>query len=124
MILSTAKQKKETPVVFHTVTADYSQPGWPVTSALDGKQDTGWGIAGAIGKSHSAVFAIQKGLVVEGGSVLAFVLNQQFTDGKHSIGKFRLLVEQEVQNSPSVKSSSEDLGKGRKKKQAANTQNE
>ena len=115
VILPTATQKKETPVVFRAVTADYSQAGWPVTSALDGKQDTGWGIAGAIGKSHSALFTIQKGLVVEGGSVLALVLSQQFTDGSHSIGKFRLLVEQEVQNSASVKSSSEDLGKGKKK---------
>ena len=124
VILPTATQKKETPVIFNAVTADYSQAGWPVTSALDGKQDTGWGIAGAIGQSHSAVFTIQKGLVVEGGSVLAFVLSQQFTDGRHSIGKFRLLVEQEVQNKESVKSSSEDLEKGREKKQAANTQNE
>ena len=103
-ILPAAAQEKETPVVFKAVTADYSQVGWPVASALDRKQDTGWGIAGAIGKSHSAVFTIQEAQVIEGGSVLAFVLSQQFTDGRHSIGKFRLLVEQEVQNLASVKS--------------------
>ena len=45
-ILPAAAQDKETPVVFKAVTTDYSQAGWPVASALDRKQDTGWGIAG------------------------------------------------------------------------------
>ena len=114
-ILPAAAQDKETPVVFKAVTADYSQAGWPVASALDRKQDTGWGIAGAIGKSHSAVFTIQEAQVIEGGSVLAFVLSQQFTDGRHSIGKFRLLVEQEVQNLASAKSLRGAFEKGREK---------
>ena len=114
-IVPAAAQDKETPVVFKAVTADYSQAGWPVASALDRKQDTGWGIAGAIGKSHSAVFTIQEAQVIEGGSVLAFVLSQQFTDGRHSIGKFRLLVEQEVQNLASAKSLRGAFEKGREK---------
>ena len=114
-IVPAAAQDKETPVVFKAVTADYSQAGWPVANAFDRKQDTGWGIAGAIGKSHSAVFTIQEAQVVEGGSVLAFVLSQQFTDGRHSIGKFRLLVEQEVPNLASSKSSSGAFKKDREK---------
>ena len=114
-ILPTAAQKKETPVVFNAVTADYSQAGWPVASAIDKEQNTGWGIAGAIGKSHSAVFTIEGAPVIKEGSVLAFVLSQQFTDGSHSIGKFRLLVEQEVQNLESEKSLREALGKDSKK---------
>ena len=80
-----------------------------------GEQNTGWGIAGAIGKSHSAVFTIEGAPVIKEGSVLAFVLSQQFTDGRHSIGKFRLLVEQEVQNLESEKSLREALVKGSKK---------
>jgi hypothetical protein len=114
-ISPTAAQKKETPVVFNAVTADHSQAGWPVASAIDGKQNTGWGVAGAIGKSHFAVFTIQEAPVIKEGSVLAFVLSQQFTDGRHSIGKFRLLVEQEVQDLASEKSSSAALGKDSKK---------
>ncbi len=114
-ILPTAAQNKETPVVFNAVTADYSQAAWPVASAIDGKQNTGWGIAGAIGKSHSAVFTIKGAPVIKEGSVLAFVLSQQFTDGRHSIGKFRLLVEQEVQNLESKKSLREALEKDSKK---------
>ena len=74
-----------------------------MASAIDGKQNTGWGIAGAIGKSHSAVFTMKEAPVIKEGSVLAFALSQQFTDGRHSIGKFRLLVEQEEQNSAPVK---------------------
>ena len=49
------------------------------------------------------------------GTVLAFALSQQFTDGRHSIGKFRLVVEQEVQDLASEKSSREALGKDSKK---------
>ena len=114
-VLPTAAQKKETPVVFNTVTADHSQAGWPVASAIDGKQNTGWGIAGAIGKSHSAVFTMKEAPVIKAGTVLAFVLSQQFTDVRHSIGKFRLVVEQEVQDVASEKSSREALGKDSKK---------
>ena len=86
-----------------------------MASAIDGKQNTGWGIAGAIGKSHSAVFTMKEAPVIKAGTVLAFALSQQFTDGRHSIGKFRLVVEQEVQDVASEKSSREALGKDSKK---------
>jgi hypothetical protein len=47
--------------LFHA-TAGYSQDGFEVAKALDGDDKTGWGIGGATGKPHAAVFELVKPL--------------------------------------------------------------
>ena len=49
-----------------------------------------------VGKSHVAVFQLKKPLKLEAGQRLAFTLDQQYPDGKHLLGKFRI----SVTNSP------------------------
>ena len=107
--------------MFTTATADYSQNGWPVANARDQKEDTGWGIAGAIGKSHIATFQTAAHTPIKGGTTLVFTMSQQFPDGEHSIGKFRLFVEQGTSGSDSVKTPDKPAEKDNQKKKAANS---
>lgn len=97
--VATADNKTPTmPVNLTAVTADYSQKGWNIAGAIDGNTETGWGIAGAIGASHTATFDVAADPAVSNGSQLLVVLDQQFADGGHSIGKFRLLAQQKVES--------------------------
>ena len=42
-------------VSLHAPSADFSQDGWPIADALDGKDETGWAISPQFGKPHTAV---------------------------------------------------------------------
>ena len=119
--ISTDKQKTETLVMFTTATADYSQNGWPVANARDQKEDTGWGIAGAIGKSHIATFQTAAQTPIKGGTTLVFTMSQQFPDGEHSIGKFRLFADQKTPVGASVQTPEKPNAKDNQKKKAPNS---
>jgi hypothetical protein len=70
--------------------ADYNQPGWHVTGAIDGDLGTGWAIDAQEGHDHVALFECQKNVGFPGGTLLIFTLDQQYPDGHHLLGKFRL----------------------------------
>ena len=72
--------------------ATFSQDGLPVGNAIDGNEGTGWAIHPQANKSHTATFETSKPIQVAGGTLLTFTLNQQFPDGKHLLGRFRLSV--------------------------------
>ena len=75
--------------------ATFSQNGYPVASAIDGKvapTNNGWAIAPQMGKTHFASFQTKKNTQFKGGSELTFTLKQEFQSGKHSLGRFRLAV--------------------------------
>jgi hypothetical protein len=72
--------------------ADQEQGGFPVANAIDGKADTGWAIGGQFGRDHVATFQFAEPLSHEGGTRLVIVLDQQFQDEKHALGKFRLSI--------------------------------
>ncbi len=74
--------------LFHA-TADYSQPGFDVARALDGDPKTGWGIGGATGQPHAAVFELVKPWS-DADALLTFQLTQSH-GGDATIGRFRLL---------------------------------
>lgn len=44
------------PVTLTGATADFSQSGWPVTGAVDGDLESGWGINPQFGQPHHATF--------------------------------------------------------------------
>jgi hypothetical protein len=81
---------KAKPVALHKAQADFSQEGFPVANAIDGKLDTGWAVVPNTGKRHVAVFEPKEPLNVPAGSVLTFTLEQHFAGKDHNIGKFRL----------------------------------
>jgi hypothetical protein len=75
--------------------ADFSQPNYDVKTAIDGKQpfqSNGWAVSGQTGRSHWATFETKTDLGSEGGTVITVVMNQNYTDGKHTLGKFRISV--------------------------------
>jgi hypothetical protein len=83
---------KSSPVTLQNAQADYNQPGWDVSGAIDGELATGWALAEQNGKNHVAVFECKENAGSKGGSLLIFTLDQQFGDGKHELGKFRISV--------------------------------
>jgi hypothetical protein len=71
--------------------ADFSQDGYPVAGAIDGKKDSGWAIFPQVGKAHEAVFETVSPLGSDGASQqLTFILEFQSQFPQHNIGRLRL----------------------------------
>lgn len=84
--------KPETPtaITFSAAKADYEQPNFTAAGAIDDKPATGWAISGGIGKEHQATFEIPSNLALLPGAPLTITIDQQYDDGQHAVGKFRL----------------------------------
>ena len=93
-IASTKDPSQMQKVALGNASADFSQQSWDVAGAVDGNPNSGWAVSPAFGKNHTAIFETQKSVGDEGGSQLTFLFSQQFSDGLHSLGKFRLSVTQ------------------------------
>ncbi|WP_254508385.1 DUF1549 and DUF1553 domain-containing protein [Anatilimnocola floriformis] len=78
-------------VTLQNATADFSQASWAVVGAIDGNDATGWATSPQFGKDNVAIFET-KNNVDGSGKVLTFTMLQQYTDGQHLLGKFRLSV--------------------------------
>ena len=70
--------------------ADFSQGGYAVASAIDGKPETGWAVAAEFGRDHAAIFRLSRPIAAKAGTRLVIELDQQFMGGNHLLGKFRL----------------------------------
>jgi WD40 repeat protein len=70
--------------------ADFSQGGYAVASAIDGKPETGWAVAAEFGRDHAAIFSLSRPIKAKAGTRLVIELDQQFAGGNHLLGKFRL----------------------------------
>ena len=75
-------------VSLKNATADFSQDGWPVASAIDGNPGSGWAVSPEFGKAHTAIFETG-GDVGEGATRLEFSLSQQY-GSQHTIGRLRI----------------------------------
>ncbi len=82
--------QKKTQVAFQSAEADFSQGGYPVQSAIDGTASLGWAIVPQTGKSHTAVFQVRD--VIAGPGVFTIHLEQNYPDGQHTLGRFRISV--------------------------------
>jgi hypothetical protein len=83
---------KAEPVGLQNASADFSQDSWHVSAAIDGSEDTGWAVSPQFGVTHTAVFETKIDVKHDGGSLLVFTLSQQYPDGMHLLGKFRISV--------------------------------
>jgi hypothetical protein len=83
-------------VSFGNASASFSQDSWAVAGAVDGNEGTGWAVSPQFNKAHTALFETREDAGAAGGSILTFELSQQYPDGKHTLGHFRL----SVTNSP------------------------
>jgi hypothetical protein len=79
-------------VKFSDASADFSQGGYDVRSAVDGNEGTGWAVSPQTGQSHEAIFILDKSLTGDGEWILSFELDQRYPDRQHTIGKFRISV--------------------------------
>ena len=78
-------------VALQNPTADYNQPDWTITHALDRDAKTAWGIYPQVGKPHTASFELKRAIASKDGTPLTFVLEQNHGGG-HLIGRVRLSV--------------------------------
>ncbi len=84
-----ATPEKAAPIKVRTALADFSQAGWEVTKAIDGRPETAWGVHPLEGASHQAVFIFDKPIAHQGGVLLTIRLEQLHGE-KHLIGRLRL----------------------------------
>ncbi|HEV3026711.1 MAG TPA: hypothetical protein VG457_04020 [Planctomycetota bacterium] len=89
-LLSDPQAESGTPVVLERATSDYAQEGFPITHAIDGKNETGWALSPQLGRPHEAVFEMKAPLVAGGPLTLLFVLDHSTIYDRHTIGRFRL----------------------------------
>lgn len=89
-----APGKPETPTkaAFCCAKADHDQPNFKVAGAIDSNPATGWAISGGTGKALAATFDLAPDVKVPAGAPLTVTIDQQYADGQHAIGKFRLSV--------------------------------
>ena len=79
------------PLVFARATADHDEaPTISAAQAIDGKNETHWGVHPRYGVAHEAVFELREPLVLAADATLTVRL--EFQDGVkgHGIGRFRL----------------------------------
>ncbi|MEM9702365.1 MAG: hypothetical protein AAF907_07975, partial [Planctomycetota bacterium] len=84
-----------TKVELQNAQADFSQGNYDVKTAIDGKapaRNNGWAISPQVGQDHWAVFETKSDVGLAGGSRMKIVIDQQYQDGKHSLGRFKLSV--------------------------------
>jgi len=76
--------------------ATFSQAGYAVKTAIDGNKgaetDNGWAIAPQFGREQSARFGLATPLESAKGRFVEFTIYQNFVDGNHKLGRFRLSI--------------------------------
>jgi hypothetical protein len=78
------------PIKMLRAAADFSQEGWPVSAALDGRATTGWGILPETGKDHQAIFETAGSVTGYPAGATLTVTLEQAAYPKHAIGRFKL----------------------------------
>jgi hypothetical protein len=79
------------PVKITAATADFEQSGFPVRNAIDGRDDSGWGVSGegAWNINRRATFRFESPVTLAGGARFQVRLSQRF-GGQHVLGRLRL----------------------------------
>ena len=73
--------------------ADFSQKGFAVSSAIDGRNNDnndGWAVSPQGGKPHQAIFAIKDPVGTTFGAKLKLILMQNYRGNQYSLGRFRI----------------------------------
>ena len=71
-------------------TASYSQPGFPVSGATNGENDSGWAFGAPQPMDHAAVFEFEEPVTLKPAEILNVTLYFYGPYPGHSIGKLRL----------------------------------
>lgn len=83
--------EQSTVVPLHSPQADATQAKFEAAHVLDGNAQTGWALAGHLGKPHQLTLQISRPLGAQSGQKLFLTLSQDYKQGDHVVGRFRLL---------------------------------
>lgn len=87
------KPEQKQTLKLHNPKADFAQDSYTIESAIDGKNPAtgnGWATSPKVGENRVATFELEQPLSFEEGIVLHVSMDQQYQDGQHTIGKFRI----------------------------------
>lgn len=92
---SGSEEKKK--IKFLRAEADFSQDNFPPENSIDGKADTGWAVGATDQKRlhRRIIFTLADPLELREGDQAAVQLRQEF-GGKHTLGRFRLSLGQDL----------------------------
>ncbi len=96
----------------HKARADFSQAGYDVATAIDGKiapASNGWAVSPQGGKEHWAVFDLVEPFGSAAGNRLRFVMEQHFQGKQHWLGRFRVSVSTREEVDPTSPGQSQRL---------------
>jgi hypothetical protein len=86
-----AKSEKPQPVKLSKALSDFSQKGFPIEHAIDGKPNSGWAVEGHVQKKdRKAVFIFEKPLELTADAKLIVRMRHESQYAGHNIGRFRL----------------------------------
>ncbi|MEJ6581446.1 MAG: PSD1 and planctomycete cytochrome C domain-containing protein [Akkermansiaceae bacterium] len=96
-VLTGVEIKKDgKPLKISKVVANVEQSGYPTTSTIDGKKETGWAVGAHQEEGRKGtpqiLFELEKALDLKEGEQLEVSLHYQSAHAKHSIGRFRVSV--------------------------------
>lgn len=83
-------------VPLHSPKADATQNKFDPEQVLDGNDQTGWAIAGLVGKPHELTLQLARPVAPAKGTKLFLRLEQNYAAANHIIGRFRLLGSSDV----------------------------
>ena len=110
--LSGGQDVKAQLVAIAKAVADYSQDGYPIASAIDGKQDTGWAVTVKGGKTNvdrEAILVPKKTIHGESGSRLTVKLHHNHSVANYLMGCVRISVSGEAPETLTVPASIQKL---------------
>jgi hypothetical protein len=80
------------PVKFRKAIADYSQDDFPVNDIVKKDLAKGWGVSGATGRDHQALFYLAKPYAVREGQAFVFTLRHHAKHAGYTLGRFRIAI--------------------------------
>ena len=100
-----------TPIVFSRASADFDEgPSISAAQAIDGKDETPWGVHPRYGEPHEAVFEVKDPTTVfPEGTTFTFLLENHAGAPGHGIGRFRLTASDEISDGLFIKPLSREL---------------
>lgn len=80
------------PMVLKNAQVDFAQAMFTADGVIDGSAATGWAVHPETGKSHVFIAETAEDIGTAGGTILNIILDNQYSDGLHTLGRFRLSV--------------------------------
>ncbi len=94
---ASAATEGATPLVFVRASADYDEgPAISAAQAIDGRNETQWGVHPRYGERHEAIFEIKDPSEYSDDTTFTFLLEHQAGAVGHGIGRFRLTASDEL----------------------------